>query len=228
MFCSLRIKDFQIDLDPINDNGWAASMKHQRQRKTKNPCLGCGLHCILCICEMIPTIAVRSKLCLVIHHKELKRTTNTGMLAVRSLTNSEVRVRGENTMTRLDLSDLLTANYRTLLLFPSEDAIELNEDFVRTVSAPIQLIVPDGNWRQASKVHGRHPELQNITKVKISVQNAAKNHLRTEHFQEGMSTLEAIAWAMNMIEGPEVSEPLFKLYQAKLKQTLIGRGIKSI
>ena len=87
--------------------------------------------------------------------------------------------------------------------------------------------MPDGNWRQASKVFGRHPELKSIPKVKISTPNISKSHLRAEHSAEGMATLQAIAYALGVIEGPAVMQALLQLYQAKLEKTLFGRGIKS-
>lgn len=199
-----------------------------RKRKTKNPCARCGLHLKLCVCHLIPDLEFKTKVVLIIHSKELKRTTNTGLLAIESLKNSEVYVRGGGTevsqRSALDLSHLLNKNYETYFFFPSDDAIELNSDFINKCSKPIQLLVPDGNWRQASKVYNRHPEFKSIPKIKIGSNNLAQMHLRAEHFAEGMSTIEAIARALEIIEGAETVQSLYKLYQAKLEATLIGRG----
>ena len=195
-----------------------------RKRKTKDPCADCGLHKNLCICELIPSLTLKTKISLVIHKKELKRTTNTGRLAIKSLTNSELRIRGDEDRQALDLSDLLVPSYRTFLFFPSEEAIDLDRALVEQSPLPIQLIVPDGNWRQASKVNTRHPELKDIPRVKISTANASTHHLRAEHSPEGMATLQAIAQALEIIEGAEAVAPLVRLYQAKLRNTLLGRG----
>lgn len=199
-------------------------MKFIRKRKTKDPCLNCGLHKDLCLCHLIPTLNLKTKVCLVIHHRELKRTTNTGRLAHLSLSNSELRIRGEKNKGPLDLSDLLTPSYRTLLFFPSPQARELSTELVQESTLPIQLIVPDGNWRQASKVSTRHPEIDHIERVKISSLNEAKTHLRTEHMAEGMATLQAIANALKIIEGQPVGDCLMQLYLEKLTRTLKGRG----
>lgn len=198
-----------------------------RKRKTKNPCSGCGLNPELCLCSEIPVLTLKTKLCLIIHHRELKRTTNTGRLALKSLTNSEMRIRGEKDKGPLDLSDLLVPNYRTVLFYPGDEAQELTTEFVKQSPLPIQLLVPDGNWRQASKVASRHPELQNIERIKISAKNTATQHLRAEHFDAGMSTLEAIAQALGIIEGAEAKDALLKLYQLKLSRTLKGRGVRT-
>lgn len=194
-----------------------------RKRKTKDPCSGCSLHKDRCICAFIPILDLKTKLILIVHAKELKRTTNTGTLALKALKNSEMKIRGLD-KTALDLSSLLTPNYRSLLFFPSEDAVELDQTFIDQSPLPIQLIVPDGNWRQASKVHSRHPELVNVQRVMISTPNLSLNHLRTETTEYGMATLQAIAMALQVIEGTVVGEKLMELYQRKLQQTLVGRG----
>ncbi len=193
------------------------------KRKPQDPCQGCFLHKDRCICDQIPTLSLKTKIALIIHTKELKRTTNTGRLAVKILSNSEMRVRGEG-RDALDLSDLLVLEYRTLLFYPSDGALELNRELVESSPLPIQLIVPDGNWRQASKVHYRHHELKDIPRVMISSPNLNPDHMRAETTESGMATLEAIATALGVIEGEEVKKTLMAFYQLKLEGTLSGRS----
>ncbi len=197
-------------------------MRLERKRKTKDPCQGCFLHKALCICGLTPQLDLRTRVTLLVHAKELKRTTNTGRLAMRALINSEMRVRGLG-REPLDLANVVTSEYRNLVYFPSEKAVELNEELVAQDPRPINLIVPDGNWRQASKVPSRHKELVELTHVKISQANGATAHLRAESTEHGMATLEAIAHALKVIEGPEVFHQLFAFYQAKLERTLSAR-----
>lgn len=199
-------------------------MTHSRQRKTKDPCPVCFLHKSRCICHLIPNLAVKTRLVLIVHAKELKRTTNTGRLAVQALSNSEMRIRGGSKQA-LDLGDLLNGPYRTLLFYPSDNAVELRSQIMINDPRPIQLLVPDGNWRQASKVHYRHEELKDVPRVMIREENLASSHLRAESTSYGMATLEAIAKAFYLLEGPEVGEQLMALFQAKLEQTMASRGV---
>src|SRR3989338_2512968 len=168
-------------------------MIHKSQRKlkltrknTKDPCPICYLTRTLCICESIPTLDLKTKVCLIVHVNELKRSSNTGRLALRALVNSEMRVRGD-TREPLDLSDLLTDRYRTFLFYPTVDAVELDNELVAQDGRPIQLLVPDGTWRQANKVHSRHHELKDVPRVKISAPDISKFHLRAQHRPEGMA-----------------------------------------
>jgi DTW domain-containing protein YfiP len=182
------------------------------------------MHRERCICAGMPSLDLKTKVTLVIHAKELKRTTNTGRLALKALVNSEMRVRGAD-KEAVDLSDLLTPDYRTILFYPSEDAVELTPEFVNESSLPIQLIVPDGSWRQASKVHYRHHELKDVIRVKITTPNLNPFHIRKETTEFGMATLEAIALALEIIEGDKVGSELKNLFQRKLEATLMGRGV---
>lgn len=224
-----------------------------RKRKTREPCDGCALHKSLCICGMMPSLNLSTCVSLVVHHRELKRTTNTGRLALRVLRNSSMHIRGlrevgRNNIDRntgehkaLDLSCLLEGGYQPLLFYPSDDAVELTSEYVAHLRAssrhddgsarPIRLIVPDGNWRQASKVAIRHPELAGVPRVILkgfgplsSGGLSSTAVMRTETKPEGMATLEAIAHALRVIEGEEVYKALIGVYHAKLSATLAGRG----
>lgn len=193
----------------------------KRQRKTKDPCVICRLHRERCICAQIPQLNLRTRVALIVHAKELKRTTNTGRLALHALPNSCLVVRGEQ-RERTDLSGLLTDDYQSLLLYPGEGAIDLREFALGP--KPIQLLVPDGNWRQAGKVAIRHPELCRVPRVKISaLHNPGAPRMRREPVAGGMATLEAIAHAISQLEGEAIGQHLLELYQAKLKATLKGR-----
>jgi DTW domain-containing protein len=202
-------------------------MKPKGQRKTQDPCEGCFLHRRLCICEFIPSLNLKTKLSLVVHAKEMKRTTNTGTLAAKALTNSEVFIRGKLNEP-LDLTLQLTPNYRHVLFYPSDEALVLDHSFVKQSPLPINLIVPDGNWRQASKVHHRHAELKNLPRVMIKTTNTETQHLRAETTEYGMATLQAIAHAFGFIESEDVKNELLKLYKLKLSRTLQGRGVVEI
>lgn len=178
------------------------------------------MHHERCICRFIPRLETQTRLALVIHYRELRKTTNTGSLAVHALVNSEMIVRGEE-RTPLDLSRLISDEYESYVLYPSDDAVDIE---TLRPSKPVQLIVSDGNWRQAGKLHRRHTELKDLPRVKISERNLAQYHLRREHFSEGFSTLEAIAIAFGSLEGAAARTALMDLYQAKLHATLAGRG----
>jgi len=191
-----------------------------------DPCPICAASLALCLCDVVPRIDLSTRVCLVIHRRELNRSSNTGQLAVRALVNSEMRIRGQG-RGPLDLKDLLSPQYRTFLFYPSADAVALTSELALQERTPIQLIVPDGSWRQARKIHSRHLELKDVPRVKISAPSNPVFQLRAQNRPEGMATLQAVAHALGVIEGDWVRAQLMQLYHAKIERTLRRRGVLS-
>ncbi len=161
------------------------------------------------------------------HYRELSLTTNTARLAELALTQCEVRVRGkrEKPVDALDLANDPTIY--PLLLYPTEEATELtSESQTRAdqLGRRITLIVPDGNWRQGGKVHRRTPGLENVEAVKLPAGPLSEYLLRSEPRPECVSTFEAIARALGILEGKAIEDQLMEYFRAKVDRMLWARG----
>lgn len=168
----------------------------------------------------MPRIDTRTRLVLFTHRREDKKTTNTGRIALECLANSELHVRGhESDPSAPFVSD---EGRDTLLLFPDPDATPLSE-FVPS-GRPVTLIVPDGTWRQASKVRRRVAGLAQVQCVSLSKQGPSLYRLRSETREIGLSTLEAIARAFEFFEGADVRAALDRVFLAMVERTLWSRG----
>lgn len=199
-----------------------------RKRKTKQPCQGCFLHKRHCICENLFKLETRVRIDLVVHCKELKRTSNTGRLISEVLSNQRIWIRGRQGQP-LDHGSILDGTYTPLLLYPSEEAFELTPSLLKelSIAKPVQLIVPDGNWRQASKVHYRVEEFKDVQRVRLPEDLADREDLlRKETKPAGMSTLESIAYSLGFLESSEAQDHVMKAYLMKKKATLKARGEK--
>ena len=174
------------------------------------------MHMSLCICSLFKRIETRTRLLLVIHRAEIRKPTNTGHLATSCLVNSETLVRGREGEPS---SELPLDGSRALLLYPHEDARPLER-----VDGPVTLIVPDGTWRQASKVRARVPGVKDISCVTLPPGPPSIYRLRSEAHPHGLATLEAIARALGILEGPEVQEALEHVFRAMVERTLWVRG----
>lgn len=202
-------------------------IKNSRKRKPDNPCDICGLNPSYCICNTLSPLSLKTRIDLIVHYKELKRTSNTGKLIKVLLENHKVWVRGEKD-NELDHKKILDSDYSPVLLFPSEDAVLATQKSLKilTKNKPLQVLVPDGNWRQASKVHYRVSDFDHIPRVTLPEESADRGRLlRKETKTEGMSTLEAIAHLLGLLEGPEVKEHLLKAYKLKKVTQLKARGL---
>ena len=191
--------------------------------KRSERCQHCRMHPRLCICEAIPQLDLTTRLILVMHHREWSRPTATGPLALAVLTNSELRIQGDREQV-LDFRDLDTAERRTLLLYPGEEAGILDRNLLTTDPRPVNLVVPDGNWRQASRMGRRLPGLEHATMVRLPEGEKTGWGIRKEAHPEGLATFEAIARALGIIESTEVQQSMEELFRLMVAKTIEARG----
>lgn len=183
-------------------------------------CRGCRLHQSLCLCALVPRLVTRTRLVLYIHRFEERKPTNTGLLAAACLRHSEVRYRGGR--------DDVAVPFRCddgsepVVLFPYEGATPL--DRWKGRGAPVTLVVPDGNWRQASKMYKRVPGLASLPCVSLPGGPRSTYRLRSEAHEDGLSTLEAIARALGILENVDVQRALERVLLAMVERTLWARG----
>jgi DTW domain-containing protein YfiP len=179
----------------------------------------------LCVCPLLPDppLTTRTRVVLVIHRTETAKSTNTGRIATACLANSETLVRGHEgkPSEALGWSDAV----QPLLLFPHEDATPIAQAARVLDGRPVVLIVPDGTWRQASKVRRRVPGLAGVPCVSVSGEARLPHRLRAEAHAHGLSTIEAIARAMGVLEGDGVRRPLEAVYRSMAERTLWTRGV---
>jgi DTW domain-containing protein len=185
------------------------------------------MHIHLCICRSIPRFALATRLVLVMHHSEYKKTTATGPLALEALPNSELRIHGHRE-NPLDFSDLDTPERRTLLLFPGDDVPILTRIFLDRDSRPVTLVVPDGNWRQASRMGRRLPGLEHAEMVRLPEGVETRWGIRRESHSGGLATFEAIARALGIIESPAVQSGMEDLFRLMVRTTLQTRGCPDV
>jgi DTW domain-containing protein len=191
--------------------------------KRSERCPNCRLHTHLCICSDIPRLDLATRLVLVMHHRELAKPTATGRLALAVLSNSELRIQGYREQP-LDFQDLNTEQRRTLLLYPAEESQILSRSLLADDPRPVNLVVPDGNWRQAARMGRRLPGLEHATMVRLPAGAKTGWGIRKECHPEGLATFEAIARALGIIDSAEVQESMEALFSLMVERTLQARS----
>jgi len=157
------------------------------------------------------------------HHREWAKPTATGPLALAALSNSQLRIQGYQEQP-LDFQDLDTEQRRTLLLYPGEEAQILSRDLLTKDPRPVNLVVPDGNWRQAARMGRRLPGLEHATMVRLPEGAKTGWGVRKECHPEGLATFEAIARALGIIDSATVQESMEALFSLMVSRTLQARG----
>jgi len=167
-------------------------------------CQGCGLGPALCLCAAIPRIETRTRFLILRHVLEGRRRSNSARIAARALPNSEIVERGAPGESA-GLDDL--DDGRTWLLYPGGAAEG------PPGPPPARLVVLDGTWRQARRMFLRIHALRALPRLSIP-QPAVLPDRRLRRAPEPghLATLEAIAWAVERLEGPELAKPLHDLF----------------
>lgn len=210
-----------------SESGLGVRCAMPRRILTKDRCTRCYMRLEVCLCPIIPSWNLATKLVVLMHAREVKATTNTGRLALLALEKSEMRVRGakDNPM---DGSNMAAEGSQPLFLFPGDEATTLTPEFLAGYTKPFTLIVPDGTWRQASKMGRRVPELVGIPWVKLAPGKPTGYKLRRAPQSHCLSTLEAIARALGVIEGAAVQKSLEDLFHIMVERTLLTRTPDSL
>jgi DTW domain-containing protein YfiP len=159
------------------------------------------------------------------HRDETRKPTNTGQLAARCLAGSEIMVHGIQGTEVLAPWTLPAGEHLPggLLLFPDEEAEELCHEHLN--NGPVRLVVPDGTWRQAAKMPRRIPWMMDLPRVRLPPGKATTYLLRSEPKVGGLATLEAIARAFGILEGPGFQEELESIFRKMVDRTLFSRGL---
>jgi DTW domain-containing protein YfiP len=176
----------------------------------------------MCFCDALSSVKTETHVSVIFHIKEYFLTSNTGKIANLALENSSYQIRG---LKDKPLTDDLTldGNYSPYYLYPSEDAEELNSSFLAKQIKPINLIVPDATWRQTKKFHKREPLLKNIPHVKVPFAQKSIYQLRRQPSDEGLCTIEAIAFALKALEEPKACDHLIEILHIMNRKVMESR-----
>ena len=194
-----------------------------RRDNTEARCVACRMHATLCLCALVPVLRTRSRLTLLVHYREARKPTNTGQLAARCLVGSTVVIVGDRD--HPPEPPAVGDDELPLVMFPHEHAAPIER--YAASDRRIALFVPDGNWRQASKMRRRIPGFGGIPCVTLPEASPTEYRLRTERRDGGLATLEAIARGLGILEGdagPAIERAMLSVFRIMVERTLWLRG----
>lgn len=170
-----------------------------------------------CICPELPAVSTRTELVVVRHLRESWKSTGTTRVAALALPALRCLEYGEDSQparAELDALDLSGA----ALLFPAEPSAPWDASVRR-------LILLDGTWRQTRRMFHRLPALASLPRLSLPPKARPVLRLRATSFEEGRSTLEAIADALELLEGEAIAAPLHRLHGLYVERVLRARGV---
>ncbi len=156
------------------------------------------------------------------HKSEVALTSSSATLAKLSLKKLNIHIRGDKEIS-FSPSFINEEKYTPLYLYPGEDAHELTREFIQALKKPVQLIVPDGTWRQTKNLQRRESKLRECIMVKLPSKQVSHYFLRKQKYDYGLCTHEAIAYALGIIEGTIFEQALMKNLQYMVEAHLLAR-----
>lgn len=109
-----------------------------------------------------------------------------------------------------------------LLLFPGPESVPL--DLLGRTRAGATLIVPDGTWAQVQRVVHGTPALARYRRVTLPQGVGPRFSPRRETRDGGMSTLDAMLFALAVLEGAEAVAPLEEAFAWWFERLQAMRG----
>ncbi len=171
----------------------------------------------LCLCADVPRLRTPFRFVILRHASELQRLTNTARWAALALEGGELvdyAVPGASReAAALEVRD-------ACLLYPSPHSTELPSPLPRVI------VVPDGTWSQARRMVQRLPQLQKMARLSLPSAPAAAR-LRRPGGAQGMSTLEAIAYALDVLGEAGGAQQLRTLHAVAVDRAMRLRGESS-
>lgn len=197
-------------------------MRASQPRDFRTHCPHCYLRREICICPILPSVQTRSEFLILRHIWEAHRPSNTGRLAALAMPNARIISCGGGD--RIGLSLLEDEGLRspdTWLLWPDGPGI-------KPEALPGRVVVLDATWHQARRLFRQTPLLQSLPRLMLPAPAPDRSRLRDQSRPDGMSTLEAIAAAVAVLEGTQTARPLEELYDEVVRRrTTLRWGIKA-
>ncbi len=185
----------------------------------------------ICACVDAPGLELRTRVTIVSHILERKIASNTGNLLKVALRNVGEGVRGVRNQP-VDAAAVTPPGYRPILLYRDRTAPVLSAAALAAVDPerahlPLNLLVIDANWGQSKSFRAREAALRDIPCFILPPGPPSRYRLRKEPDEQSVSTYEAVARALGVIEGHEVQRELEAFFDRVIGRTLARRGISA-
>lgn len=194
---------------------------HATVRGKRPRCERCVRPLAHCLCPLIPLISSRTRVVVLQHPDESRHAMNTARLAVLGLRNAQLHV-GR----KFDPGLWTVAGYQSRLLFPGEGAEVISQATNASLGAaePTLLVVPDGTWRHARQLLVQHPELAALPRVTLPEGLVTRYRIRYAGDPRALSTIEAVAAALDALEAPASFEALLAPFEALVAGQIEAMG----
>jgi DTW domain-containing protein len=211
---------------PASPGGSGGELLARRMRKQALRCRQCGLLKESCVCALAPRLDIRTRFIIVSHAKEMQRASNTARLARLAMPGTKILLRGVKDRP-IPPEAFAREGAEMFVLFPSKEAREINEAFVRGRNRdekPFVIVVPDGSWNQSASAIRREAGLKDMPRLKLPPGPESRYALRSQSVPGRVSTFEAMARVVGIVEGGEKQQALEAFLDEMVRRSLTDSG----
>ena len=187
-------------------------MGTQHRRRLRPRCPRCRLLEGNCVCDRLQPVACATRVVVVMDRREVRQHSNSGWLAVALLAGASLVVRGQKDR-EADFGAVREPGRQAYLLFPSEGAPALDAAEIAADGRPVTLVVPDSCWRQARRMTRHEPDLAPLPRRRLPDPPRGHYALREAPAEGHLSTFEAVAAALGVLEGPDLQRRLLDVFE---------------
>jgi DTW domain-containing protein YfiP len=183
-------------------------MRRRRVPDLSRRCPGCFFPPSHCLCAEVPHVQNHTRVLMLRHWQERVRTTNSGRWAALALSRCHIVDHG---VPGAPLDGAVVPPRGAAVLFPSPNA-------ALPTPLPETLVVLDATWAQARRMLQRIPALQTLPRV--SLPGGIAERLRQPTVKGGMSTIEALAAALDLLGDAEAARALGATWRLAVERGL--------
>jgi len=188
---------------------------------TRPHCLQCDKPATMCLCSTVKSVPNRVRVHVLQHRAERRHALGTVRLLKIGLDAIDVHVLPSGSRSAEVQPISLPAGAG--VLYPSPDAIDLG-DLPRGMALN-DLIVIDGTWSHAHRIHRDNPWLAELPHFRLTPTQGSRYRIRTEPRQECLSTVEAVVAALRVLE-PELegTDGILGAFEAMIDAQIAARA----
>ncbi|QIZ77965.1 tRNA-uridine aminocarboxypropyltransferase [Ferrimonas lipolytica] len=184
----------------------------------RQQCRNCQRPTKVCLCNQISAVSHRTPVHVLMHPSEQGNAKGTAVVLCLGLEQGNLWV-GEQPSDFSELQQQLALGPQpAMLLYPDDNATAIEQ--LTEATAIGQLVVLDGTWRKTHKMLQLNPWLQQLPTVSFSNAPQGDYQIRKANRDDSLSTLEAVAYALEQIEQCDTA-PLYRSFDA-IKQAQLA------